>query len=108
MGLVAPRPLLLTEGTTDYWANPIGTCVTHMATQSIYRFFNSTQHNGIFFHEGGHDHTEEDFSALIDFANSYFFSTPTKKTFKMVLPEAEKFSDAILWDTPKTKKLGSL
>ena len=108
MGLVAPRPLLLTEGTTDYWANPIGTCVTHMATQSIYRFFHSTQHNGIFFHEGGHDHTEEDFSALIDFANSYFFSTPTKKTFKMVLPEAEKFSDAILWDTPKTKKLGSL
>ena len=103
MGLVAPRPLLLTEGSQDYWANPLGTCVTHLATRKIYDFFGSRKNNGIFFHEGGHDHSNEDFAALVDFANLHFFSTPNKLTFDKILPEVENVTDLFLWQTPEKK-----
>ncbi len=104
MGLVAPRPLLLTEGSKDYWANPIGTCLTHLATTKIYNFFNSTKNNGIFFHEGSHDHSDEDFAALVDFAKLHFFSTPNQLTFDKILPEVVNIIDPFTWETPEIKQ----
>ena len=59
-------------------------------------FFGSRKNNGIFFHEGGHDHSNEDFAALVDFANLHFFSTPNKLTFDKILPEVENGDKRII------------
>ena len=70
IGLVAPRPLLLTEGTSVDWANPVGTCISFLATEVIYEFMDASQDNGIYFHDGGDDQTEEDIAALATFADA--------------------------------------
>jgi hypothetical protein len=100
MGLVAPRPLLRAEGTTDEWANPQGTCVSFLATEPIYQFLDASACNGIFFHEGGHDHTAEDLEALVTFADRYFFGLPTDITFKQMPPDWPAISDAFDWKCP--------
>ena len=53
MGLVAPRPLLQTEGRDDLWANPEGTDASFSATQPIYGFLGVPERNGIHIREGG-------------------------------------------------------
>ena len=100
MGLIAPRPLLRTEGTTDEWANPEGTCVSFLATEPIYDFLNVPDRNAIYFHQGGHTHTEEDATALVSFANKHFFGTETTTPFKTLLRDDPEFSAAFSWTKP--------
>lgn len=100
MSLVAPRPLLRTEGTTDEWANPEGTCVSFLATEPIYQFLDIPEHNGIYFHEGGHDHTEEDAAALVAFADAHFFRMPTTTNFKTLLRDKTEFPTGFSWTYP--------
>lgn len=100
MGLVAPRPLLRTEGTTDTWANPEGTCVSFLATEPIYQFLGVPQNNGIYFHEGGHTHTEEDATAVVAFADQHFFNVPTSTHFKTLLRDKSEFPTAFHWTHP--------
>jgi len=100
MGLVAPRPLLRTEGTTDEWANPEGTCISFLATEPIYQFLKVPERNSIYFHEGGHDHTEEDAAALITFADTYFFQTSASTNFKTLLKEKSEFPECFSWASP--------
>ena len=100
MGLVAPRPLLRTEGTTDAWANPAGTCASFLATEPIYDFLGVPERNGIFFHEGGHDHTEEDIAVLADFADTYFFGVPLEGRFKSLPQDQAERPAAFDWARP--------
>jgi hypothetical protein len=85
MGLVAPRPLLRTEGTTDVWANPKGTCVTFLGTEPIYHFLRVPDRNGIHFHEGGHAQTEEDAASLVAFADQHLFGIESTTHFKQLI-----------------------
>lgn len=101
MGLVAPRALLRTEGNSDTWANPEGTCISFLATQPIFDFLNVPFQNGIYFHEGGHAHTEEDTEVLLEFSNTIFFNKPTKINFKNLLYGEREFPKAFRWKKPK-------
>jgi hypothetical protein len=67
--LVAPRALLATEALGDLWANPSGTWLTHEAAREVYRLLSVDEQIGIAYRDGGHDHTLEDWSALLDFAD---------------------------------------
>ncbi|NKB71211.1 MAG: hypothetical protein GKR89_29415 [Candidatus Latescibacteria bacterium] len=100
MGLVAPRPLLRSEGTTDGWANPEGTCIAFLATQPIYDFLGIPDRNGIYFHEGGHDHTDEDLTALAAFADAHFFAVPHEINFARLLRDKTEFPPAFEWTMP--------
>ncbi|MGY8823798.1 MAG: glucuronyl esterase domain-containing protein [Candidatus Latescibacterota bacterium] len=100
MGLVAPRPLLRSEGTTDEWANPAGTCISFLATEPIYDFLAVSERNGIYFHDGGHDHTAEDFKALAAFADAYFFGISSEMNFKKLLRNTAAFPTAFEWTKP--------
>jgi len=100
MGLVAPRPLLRTEGTVDEWANPAGTCISFLATEPIYDFLGAPERNGIYFHDGGHDHTQEDFVALATFADAHFFGISSEMSFKNLLSEKTAFPTAFEWAKP--------
>lgn len=100
MGLVAPRPLLRTEGTTDHWANPKGTCAAFLATQPIYDYLGVSERNGIYFHEGGHHQGEEDIDALLAFSDWHFFGTQPEHSFSHIPYEESTFPTIFHWAHP--------
>ena len=82
--LVAPRPILSTDGIDDLWANPPGTQAMYEATQKIYDFLNVGKNNAIHFRSGGHGFLEEDFTVLLDYADHLFFGKSVTSDFYTV------------------------
>ena len=68
-----------------------------LATEPIYDFLGVPERNGIYFHAGGHDHTEEDTDALAAFADAHFFRIPSAMNFKTLLRDRTAFPAAIAW-----------
>ena len=101
MGLVAPRPLLRTEGHDDLWANPIGTYASFLATQPIYDFLGAPTRNGIHIREGGHYQGEEDSAALLAFADWHFFNLAPKHHFQKKLQGKMELPTFFRWKRPK-------
>jgi hypothetical protein len=96
--LVAPRPLLCTDGLHDEWANPWGGQQTTEAAREVYKFFGVPEKIGHHYRQGGHDHNMEDWEALLDFADFNFFGKPLPPDFYR-----ENFVRAdslITWKTP--------
>jgi len=97
--LVAPRPVLSTDGTEDHWANPLGTQLNYLAAQPVFDFLDVPQNNAMYFRPGEHDHNEVDFRALLDFAGLHFFGKqPSIEFNKLPLPENTLDVD---WAMPK-------
>jgi len=67
--LVAPRALISLDALGDLWANPLGTQQTYRAAQEVFDFLVVSDRNGIHFRSGGHAQNEEDWRALVDFAD---------------------------------------
>lgn len=67
--LVAPRTLFTLEASGDLWANPLGTRMTHLAAQPVFDLLGASDRNGIYFREGGHDMTDDDWTKLLDRAD---------------------------------------
>ena len=82
--LIAPRPVLSTDGTDDTWANPIGTQANYLAAQPVYDFLGVPARNAIHFRSGGHDHDAVDYLALLDFADWQFFGKEGTIEFNQV------------------------
>lgn len=80
---VAPRPLLSTEARGDTWASPRGTRLTHEAAREVYRFLGAEDRIGIWYRDGGHAHTLEDWMALLDFADLQFYGKPVPRDFDL-------------------------
>lgn len=70
--LIAPRALLTTEALQDYWANPAGTWLTHLAACEAYKFLGVEDRIAIAYREGGHDHCLSDWRTLLDFCDTVF------------------------------------
>ena len=66
--LVAPRALVSTEALGDLWANPRGTYVAHAAAAEVYHLLGAGDRIGIWYRQGGHDHSLADRNAFLDFA----------------------------------------
>jgi hypothetical protein len=96
--LVAPRALICTDALGDLWANPLGTQQTTVAAQPVFDFLGASQRNGIHFRQGGHDQTEEDWRALVDFADYQFFGKTVDRKFDVPpFPDAKK---PFTWTAP--------
>ena len=96
--LIAPRALLTTEALADANANPIGTWQTHRAAREVYTFLGHPERIAIAYRVGGHEHTPDDFNALLDFADQVFFDKPAKRNWS-----ANPFPDlppAYSWTAP--------
>ena len=87
MSLVAPRPILRTEGFDDAWANPIGTSATFLATQRVYDLLGVPERNCIHYRDGGHTHSEEDAACLIALCDETFFGAPRSLDLSQIHPE---------------------
>jgi hypothetical protein len=81
--LVAPRALLTTEARADIWASPQGTRLTHDAAKEVYCFLGAEGKIGIWYREGIHNHTQADWTALLDFADWQFFGKNQAQNFDM-------------------------
>ena len=100
--LVAPRALLSTEAIGDLWANPYGTQQSHLGAKAVYEFLGAGDRIGIHFRKGGHDHTAEDWRALVDFADKQFFGKKVERKFdKLPFPNAER---PFTWSIPKSQE----
>ena len=89
--LVAPRAYFSTEALGDLWANPEGTQVTWSAAREVFKFLGADDKIGIHFREGKHEQNEEDFAALLDFADHQFFGKKPAQDFtKLAFPDAPK------------------
>jgi dienelactone hydrolase len=71
--LVAPRPMLCTDGLHDEWANPWGAQQTTEAAREVYKFLGVSEKIGNHYRQGGHHHNVEDWQALLDFSDYNFF-----------------------------------
>ena len=80
--LVAPRALICTDALEDEWANPTGNRATSRAAQKVFDLLSARHRNGLHFREGGHDLTEKDWTAILDFADWHFRGKKPKTTTK--------------------------
>ena len=96
--LVAPRGLLSTDSKDDRWANPYGTQQTTLAAKTVYNFLGAGDRIGLHFRTAQHDQTDEDWHALLDFADRLFFGKKVERQFDALpYPADEK---AVTWETP--------
>jgi hypothetical protein len=79
--LVAPRALLTTDALGDLWANPYGTQVTQIAAKEVFEFLGAGEKIGMHFRQGGHAQNEEDWRALVDFADRVFYGRNVERRF---------------------------
>jgi len=100
--LVAPRALLSTEGLGDVWANPSGTQQTYLAAKEVYKFLGAPEKIGIHFRPGKHEQGEEDWKALLDFADWQLRGKQPAQAFdKLAFPEQEKHYS---WGAPRGER----
>jgi hypothetical protein len=87
IALNAPRPVFITGGTGDQWADPHGEFLAEVAAGPVYRLLGKkdlgtselppldtpliTGELGFHYHTGGHTITAADWKAFLDFADKY-------------------------------------
>jgi hypothetical protein len=87
IALSAPRPIFVTGGTQDQWADPHGEFLAQVAAGSVYRLLGrkdlgtdrlppldtpvTTGELGFHYHTGGHTITASDWAAFLEFAGRY-------------------------------------
>lgn len=87
ISLIAPRPLLLQTGDTDYWSDPKGEFLAAVAAEPVYRLLGKTGLNtcvmphtgtpvlndiGYYMHAGGHGALPEDYNIYLRFMKKHF------------------------------------
>ena len=98
IALSAPRPVFVTGGTTDQWADPVGEFLSLVAAGPVYKLLGkkdvgmtsasalgatadktppldtplTTGDLGYHYHTGGHTATPADWKAFLEFAAKYF------------------------------------
>jgi hypothetical protein len=88
ISLSAPRPVFVTGGTTDQWADPVGMFKAQVAAGSVYRLLGKKDLGvaglppldtaitsgdlGWHYHTGGHTATPADWKAFLEFVGKYF------------------------------------
>ena len=96
--LIAPRALVNCHSRQDYWANPYGTELTHRAAAVVFEWLGAGDRIALHWRDGGHDQNQEDWAALLDFADHYFFDKRTDREFNnWTYPDAELPFD---WKAP--------
>ncbi|GAA2012717.1 sugar-binding protein [Microbacterium ulmi] len=71
MALVAPRPLLVTGGFSDFGTNPESMAMSYRAAEKAYEFLDVPDRIGVAFHDGGHTHTFDDTAYLLAMMKYY-------------------------------------
>ena len=96
--LIAPRALLTTDSLDDLWANPLGTEVSFLASREVFDFLGAADKTGMHFRHGPHAHDAEDWTALLDFADTRVLGKPGDRRFdELPFPQ---IPPAFTWKAP--------
>ncbi len=87
LALIAPRAFLALEGKTDSVSLPHAVRQTFLAAQPVYNLFNARARLGVHYADHGHTFTEEDWSALLDFADARLRGKNTTRRFDEFPPD---------------------
>ncbi|MBA9002982.1 glucuronyl esterase domain-containing protein [Thermomonospora cellulosilytica] len=81
--LVAPRPLLATNGTegSDIRTNPQGASLTYRAAKAVYEYLGAADRIGVAYRPGGHQIDMNDYNAIMDFSDKHLRGLPVTRTF---------------------------
>lgn len=87
VALIAPRPLLLQTGSTDYWSDPRGEWLSAIEAAKVYKLFGETAPSGdmpaanetsmllnklgFYMHDGGHTVLPDDWKKFIEYMKKY-------------------------------------
>jgi hypothetical protein len=99
--LVAPRALFTTDSLDDLWANPLGTEISFLGSKTVFEFLGVPEKTGLHYRHGKHEHNEEDFAALLDFADWQILGKKRVEGFDFLpFPQVPQ---TFKWTTPPGK-----
>jgi hypothetical protein len=99
--LIAPRALLTTDSVDDIWANGAGTQESFLASREVFKFLGATEKTGMHFRHGPHAQNEEDWQALLDFADWQLRAKqPAQKFDVLPFPDAPRTFN---WSAPASE-----
>ena len=83
--LVAPRHLLVTDAYEDPGASPPGSYASCVQARRVYEFLGAPEALGWAFREGGHNHSPQDYEALLAFMDLVFHGRTVRREFQRPL-----------------------
>jgi hypothetical protein len=89
LALCAPRPFLALEGDTDTISYPEAVRQSFLGAQPAYALFGAKDRLGVNYAHHGHAFTEEDWTALMDFADKNLRGMKVERTFDHFPTEEE-------------------
>jgi hypothetical protein len=81
LALIAPRPFIALEGTTDGVSLLNAVKQSWLAARPVYALFDATDKLGINYADHGHTITAEDWTAMLDFVDKHLLGKPTTRRF---------------------------
>lgn len=100
VALVAPRALLSVDALGDLWANPFGTQQTYRGALPVFKYLAAAQKLGIIFRPGGHEQTDDDWRALLDFTDWVFFGKAPSDLHRFKRLPFENREKILSWSMP--------
>jgi hypothetical protein len=79
--LIAPRGLFNAHSSDDHWANPYGTYLTYLGAEIVYEWLGAKNNQGVHWRKGPHAQNMEDWHALFEFCDRYFYGNPADMEF---------------------------
>ena len=96
--VIAPRALFNAHAQQDYWANPYGTELTFRAADKVFQWLGAKDQQGLHWRKGGHAQNNEDWDALLQFADWKFLNiVPKKNLTTLTYPDTKLPLD---WEVP--------
>ena len=89
LALAAPRPFIALEGMTDTISLPEAVRQSMLGAQPAYELFRAKERLGVNYADHGHAFTEEDWSAMLDFADKHLLRKAVERTFSTFPTEEE-------------------
>ena len=86
IALVAPRPLISAEALADTACNGNAVKQSFIAAKPVYEFLGVPDHLGVHFRPGGHAFTEDDWEAILDFADQRLRGLAAAESFDRFPP----------------------
>ncbi|HUI06421.1 MAG TPA: alpha/beta hydrolase family protein [Verrucomicrobiae bacterium] len=87
LALVAPRPFIALEGLTDQVSLASAVKQSWLGARPAYALFDATDRLGVNYAHHGHAFTEEDWNAMLDFADKYLRGMKVDRRFDQFPPE---------------------
>lgn len=87
LALCAPRPFIALEGDTDTVSLPSAVKQSILAAKPAYEFLGVPDRLGVNYAKHGHAFTQEDWDAMLDFADQHLRGMKIDRTFDQFLPE---------------------